>query len=200
MQAAVVQFYRLHAANHPATRNVDTCFRKYHDHKDFAESHLFTVHRPSCCEVKLLDWGVSGQVRAHWTKGRGCHTRVPTAASSFKWSVWAEPPSQTCRSSQRGAATGSTSSWKSASRPPLLTRLHDQCLPSCAPRPSQWNQGSAWAIKSFSTSTQLKRRSSLQYHHNNFIHIKPNINTTESYKGLNERIIPSPSLAHIGSS
>ena len=50
---------------------------------------------------------------------------------------------QTCTSSQRGAATGSTSSWKSASRPLPLARLHDRCLPSYAPRPSQRNQGSA---------------------------------------------------------
>jgi hypothetical protein len=54
--------------------------------------------------------------------------------------------------------------------------------------------------QTFSTSAQLKRRSSLQYHRNSFIHVQPNVNMTESCKGLNERNIPSLSLAQIGSS
>jgi len=58
MQAAAVQFYRLHAAIIQQTGNANTWFRKYHERKYLAESHLFTVHHPSCCcEVKLPDWG-----------------------------------------------------------------------------------------------------------------------------------------------
>ena len=201
MQAAAVQFYRLHAAiiqqqamptlGSENTMNASTwqkviCLQ-------------YTVH---LVVARLNSWIGGFLVTSEPIEQRGgAATRVPTAASSFRWSGWAEPPLQTCRSSQRGAATGSTSSWKSASRPLPLARLHDRCLPSYAPRPSQWNQGSAWANKLTSQqAANWKGDLWCSITTITYIHRKLNVNTTKSCKGLNERIIPSPSLAQIGSS